>query len=504
MSAYSGHIATSPPPKPAGYHPHLSGGRSALAVMGVVWSALHTLIPTLSSAVVFFASALYLSPSDFGLVGLAAGLVMSLIAFSPAAFGEALVQRRDLSKAHADSVFWLTLGFAVLAVLPFLLLSETLAGWVGAPEIALLLPVLALRIPLDLMAAVPNAMILRSMRFKRLALRTAVASLVSVVICLAALLAGWGYWALVASQISASLVTCVMAFLVSGWRPGVTVRPAAIVELSGYGIFASGTRMLSTIKLDHLLIGTLAGPQTLGLFVFAQRLFNMLTQLIGGTLSSVTLSLLSTLQGEREKAVQAFAIASFMAAALSMPLFLLVVLLVPDLIGLALDPRWQAAGFAVQVFCVAGILAGISVVQAAFLNSQGKARWWFYYQLVQQITSLLVIAATYRFGLPVMMVALVAKTAALWPISVHLTARLLKRSAWSYLAEFRVPVFASLVMMAGVFALRLITPDLPASAMIAAQIATAGLIYLPLVIFLSWDRLALVRKTLFPKGATAP
>ncbi|HID54030.1 MAG TPA: hypothetical protein EYP41_18585, partial [Anaerolineae bacterium] len=75
------------------YYPHLSHGRSRAAVSGVLWSSLHTLIPTISSAAVFFIGAYFLSPSDFGLVGFASALVSIAIAFSPLAFGEALVQQ---------------------------------------------------------------------------------------------------------------------------------------------------------------------------------------------------------------------------------------------------------------------------------------------------------------------------------------------------------------------------------------------------------------------------
>ncbi len=502
MSASSDHISASV--RPGNYHPHLASGRSALAVFGVLWSSLHTLIPTLSSALVFFVSALYLTPSDFGLVGLAASLVMSVIAFSPAAFGEALVQRSDLNKAHTDSVFWLTTGFAAVTFLPIVLGSGAIAGWLGTDEIAPLLAVLALRIPLDLMAAVPNAMILRAMKFKLLAIRTAIATLVSVTLCLGMLFAGFGYWALVASQVSASLVTCLMAFAVSGWRPGISLKITAIRDLSSYGIFASGNRMLSTIKLDHLVLGVLAGPQALGLFVFAQRLFQMLTQLIGGTLSSVTLSLLSTLQGEPEKTAKAFAIASFTAAALSVPMFTMAGILAPDVIALALDPKWQGSAFLVQGFCVVGVLAGISVVQAALLNSQGKARWWFYYQLIQQSSSVLVIALTYSFGLHVMMIILIAKTIAVWPLSAYLTARLLDRSVWSYLSEFRVPVFASLVMAAGMLGLKLAAPDWSGVPLLIAQIGLGALIYLPIIAYFSRDRLAMVLKIISAKGHSTP
>ncbi len=481
-----------------GYHPHLTSGRSALAVFGVMWSSLQTLIPTISAAAVFFVSALFLSPADFGLLGLASGLVISIIAFSPVAFGEALVQRKVLTQNHADTVFWLTIGFGLLCFAPLVVAAPVIAGALGHADIAAILPVLAFKIPLEMAAAVPNAMIIRSMKFKLIAVRTAVATLVSVIICVAMLLSGYGYWALVVSQVAASLVSCAMAFWVSRWRPGRSVGLSALKDISGYGLFASGDRMLSMIKLDHLVLGVVGGTTMLGVFMFAQRFYAMLTQLVGGALSSVTLSLLSTLQDDQDKAVRAFGMASFVAAAVSMPMFCIVAITVPDLLDVLLDDRWGHAAFPVQLFCVAGVLAGVGVVQASLIKSQGKAQWWFYYQLAQQGTSVLVIMLTYRYGLPTLMMVLVGKSVLLWPISVIMTTRLLGCRPLDYLGGFLRPVAATLVMAGGVLSVPYLLPEAGQTAQVVLQLLVATLIYVPTILLLSRQRIAEIRQY-FPR-----
>ncbi|MDX8355001.1 lipopolysaccharide biosynthesis protein [Cognatiyoonia sp. IB215182] len=475
-------------------YPHLTSGRSVLALAGVMWSSLQTLIPTISAAIVFFVSAMFLSPADFGLVGLASGLVMTVIAFTPVAFGEALIQRKELSRAHADSVFWLTVGFGALCFLPLLIWSASIANLMGDAAIAAILPVLALRIPLDLAAAVPNGMIARSMKFKLIALRTAVATLVSLIVCLAMLFAGYGYWALVGSQISGSLVACAMAFWVAKWRPGFSLRWQALRDLAHYGVFASGNRMLATVKLDHLVLGILAGPAILGLFFFAQRFYFMLTQLVGGALSSVTLALLSTLQDDAPKTAKAFGMASYLSAAVSMPMFCALAITAPTLLDLLLDDEWAGAAFAVQAFCIAGVLAGIGVVQAALIKAQNKAHWWFWYQLVQQATSVLVIALTANLGLQVLMVALMAKSVMLWPVSVMMTAKLLKCSPWSYLVGFATPLLATTAMALAMLAAPILLPGQPPILQLTLQLAAGAAIYAPLILLLSRDRITDLRR----------
>ena len=482
-----------------GYHQQLRHGRSRAAVHGVLWSFLHTLVPSVSSAGVFFVGAWYLTPVDFGLVGLAAGLVGFAVALIPVAFGQALVQRQIIDPTHTDSVFWLNTGVGGLFCLIFVLGAGMLAAMVGEPGITPLLAVLALKIPLEALAAVPNALIVRSMRFKMLALRTTIATLVSVAIAIAMLVSGYGYWALIVSQVAASLVLCAMAYWVTGWRPGLQIRLSALRDLSRFGIFASGDRLLTTMRLDHIVLGAFGGAHMLGLYFFAQRLFMMLTSLVSGALSSVSHALLSTLQGEAEKTRRAFLLSSFASTALSIPMFTGLALITDDLLTVIFDPRWAAAATPIRAFCILGILASIGVAQGTLMRSQGKADWWFYYQLAQQSGTIVVILALYPFGISAVVLGVAAKSVLLWPVSVVLTARLLNSRPISYLAEFRAPVISTAAMALAVLAVPVLWPDLPPGWRIAAQIAAGITLYLPLILFLARDHIRLVRQAIRPK-----
>lgn len=451
----------------------------------------------------FFVSASFLSPDEFGLVGFASSLVFFAIAFAPLAFGEAMVQRQDLSKAHADSVFWMTSVFGMIYILPFLLSAGWIADWMGEPAIAAMLPVLALRIPIDFASAVPNSMIIRSMNFKLVALRTTAATLVSVGVSLSLLFAGYGYWALIISQVSSSYVLGIMAFWASGWRPGVSFNWTALKELAPYGLFASGNHMLYTMKLDHIVLGALAGPHILGLYFFAQRLYMSVGSLVSGALSSVSHVLLSTLQSDRKMVTEAFDIASFGAVSVSTPVFVLLAIVSPDLLALLPDPKWFEASLAIQMFCVVGILSGISEVQGALIRSQGKANWWFYYQLLQSVATALVVLITYRFGISTLVAAIVVKSLLLWPIPLVMTKRILGLSTWRYLQSFLSTFLSVAVMSFFVAGVGYLWPDMPIVYKLLLQCCVAGIAYLLVLFFVSRQRIMSIWRIIAKKKTAA-
>ncbi len=429
------------------FAPHPRTGRALQSIRGVGWSVLQWSLPSLSAALIFFLSAAYLTPEDFGRLAIAGGLISVALAFSPASFGEALIQRQTILPGHADAVFWLNLGVGVVFLVLLSLGARASAGWFGEPALVWLVPLLALKVPFELAAAVPGAMIVRSMRFKAAALRTVIASGVGAVVCIGLLVAGYGLLALAVSQVAVSAVTCAVAFWVAGWRVGLAGRLHHLKDLWGYTIFASGNRILGVLRLDHLVAGALGGAALLGIVSFAQRFFKMLSDLAAGALGNVTHVVLSSMQGEPEKARQTFRQASFAAACVGFPAFAGAALIIDDVIALLFGQKWAGAEAATQIFCLAGLIATPGIVQGALIRSQGHPNWWFYYQLAQQVGTVAAIALTFAHGPSVVVAAIVIKSFVFWPASALMTARILGCSLWTYLGQMGRPALATLGMV---------------------------------------------------------
>ena len=126
---------------------------------------------------------------------------------APAGFREALIQRTDIEPKHLDTVFWLCVGAAVAIFGALCVAAPFVASSSGDPLLTALVPFISARVIFDMAAAVPNALLVRTMSFRMLALRTTAASVVAAVVCLGLLWAGFGLWALAASQLAGSVTT---------------------------------------------------------------------------------------------------------------------------------------------------------------------------------------------------------------------------------------------------------------------------------------------------------
>jgi teichuronic acid exporter len=468
---------------------HLSTGRARAALWGVAWSFVNIGVSTLLAALVFLVTSRILAPEDFGAVAFAASVITLAAVLIPAAFGEALVQRAELRRDHLDTLFWLVLGVAVPGYGLLVALSPTIADWSNFPLLEEILPILGLRLIFDAALTVPASLIVRQMQFRSVALRTTIANGISALVCLAMVLAGYALWALVVSQLVASLTGLVVAFAAAGWRPGVQVRWTALKEVMGFGSYAMGGKILNELRVDQFLLGALLGPAVLGLFFFGRRLFQMLQDMTVGAFAPVSSVLLASLQHDGEKRKEAYLAASYGAACLAFPVFAGLLAVAPTAVPWAFGTQWAEAVFTVQCFSVIGIMAGLGVMQAALIRNLGRPDWWFRYQALMQLSTIPIILIFYRFGLDAVMAAIVIRTVVLWPMSVQMAQRMLELPLWHYARSLQGPMIGSAAMVLWVTLLPTLRPDLHAGALLLLQVGTGAALYGLVLVLTSFGRL---------------
>lgn len=468
---------------------HLSSGRARAAMSGSLWSLVNILVATVISAAVFLLASRFLSPADFGVVALAATIVMFISCAIPIAFGDALVQRTDLRDDHLDTVFWACAGFGSVLYIALCLSTPWIAAWAETPALNALLPVIGIRLILESLTVVPTSLVTRSVQFRFIALRTTLANMLGGGVCIAMVLMGSGYWALAISQVLSSLVSVLVMLPAARWRPGIAVTRQAVGDLWNFGIFSAGNRLLNEMRLDQLLIGFLGGPQMLGLFFFARRLFQMVSDMTVGVFTPVSNVLLASMQSEPEKRRKAFMMATYAATAVAVPTFVGLFILADSAVPLVFGAQWADAVAAVQGFAVIGMIAGLGIVQAALIRSQGRADWWFWYQAAVQFSALPLIALLYSHGLGVVMTALALRTMIFWPLSVRETLRILDMRPMDYFGNLRGPIGASLVMAAAMVAVPWVLQDAHSTLwVLLAQACVGALAYLGAGAVLSWGQ----------------
>lgn len=479
---------------------HHRTDRARRAFSSVIWSGLNSFTPAALGLIVFILVSRVISPEDFGYVAFAVAIVGTVGAFSPAGFGDALIQRSDVDTTHLNMTFWLCLLWGIGLYGGVLVMAHPLAGWLGDPKLSTLLPVIGIRLIFDLAAVVPSSLLSRRMEFRRIALRTVAASSLSAVVCLLVLYLGYGLWALVLSQLVASIALWATGWMSVRWRPSIRVDWQALKHLMNFGGYASGSRLVTTINVEQILIGAMLGSASLGLFSFARRVFQILNDVLTGALGAVSYPLLSSMQNEPIKMVDAYLAVTFLSSVITFPIFVGLGLVAENVIPLVFGPHWYAAVPALQAFCAIGLLSCIGVIQSTLIRAIGRADWSMWYQIGQQLLTAAIILVLAPSGVTAVAVGIAFKTWLTFPLMAVLVGRTVGLSPVRYAGQFVAPSLGCLVMAAAVLGIRdgLGIPDLWR---VILQIGVGGIVYVLTVLLISRRRLASIFELVRRRGA---
>jgi O-antigen/teichoic acid export membrane protein len=347
-----------------------AGDLTNRTIAGLLWTAWGKGGQVLLSLLALVVLARLLTPAEFGTVSAALVLIEFSSIFSRLGLGPAVVQRQHLEPRHLHSAFAGSLALGLLAGVGVWLLAPLAAAFFRNPAVGPVLRALVWVFPLKGISAVAESLMLRELRFRWLA-NLDVASLAIgnglVAIPLAA--AGWGAWALVASSIVQTLVRSVA--LVHARRP-VLGWPEwrALKEMLHFGGGFTVARLANQLALqgDNLVVGRWLGAAALGLYGRAYGLMAAPAAAVGKVLDDVLFPTMARVQDDPVRLGLAYRRGVAMIALVALPASAVAVVLAPELVLVALGPRWAAV---VDPF---RILAAGTLFRSSYKMSDSLAR----------------------------------------------------------------------------------------------------------------------------------
>jgi O-antigen/teichoic acid export membrane protein len=339
----------------------------------LLWSYALTIGRFATTAVVTLVMASFLDPAEYGVMALA--IVWVFLAQSMALHGpaQALIQRDEVSAQHLDAAFWATLtGSAVLAAL-FAGAAPLWASVNGTTELVHICWALAPTIVLNALVVVPDAILRRHLQFRKLSLRVLMAGLASGVVGIGSAVAGYGVWALVLQQVTLATVSAVAVWVAVPWRPGLSPIRAALRDMRSYSLHSISGVVANFVatRTDALLLGAMFGPVAVGLYRFAVRITDMVSEVAVGGLGQHSLPHLSRFTSNPTAFAERFGRVLHVCALLAFPSFAVLALAAPWLLG-TIGPQWLDATPAFRILCVGGALGAVGAIIGVALQAAGR------------------------------------------------------------------------------------------------------------------------------------
>ena len=369
---------------------------------GVFWVAVSQAGNKAIAFLVQIILARILVPEDFGLVAVAYLALDSLQLFSELGFTSALIYRKDRIKEASWSVFYLVLAGGLVTTIIGIAAAPTIAWFFKDPRVTPLLRVLSATMLLSAFGQVPLALLAREMDFKKRVTPIVVPSLGNGLVSIICALSGQGVWSLVAGRVTHSLLTSILAYVVSDWRPRWTLDQGLIREMFDYGKHIVGSQLLvfAITNVDDTFVGRILDKASLGAYGLAYNLSNLPATQITRIVGQVMFPAFSRIQDDADAMKRIFLETMGYIALLSIPISLATIMFAGDFVYTLYGEKWAAAIVPLQWLGIYGLIRSIAANMGNIFKASGNTKWLTYIALWRLITMLLFLyPATKYYGI---------------------------------------------------------------------------------------------------------
>lgn len=420
--------------------------------IGVLWNLASLLLTRGASTLFMLFLARLLVPEAFGLIAMATVVFELANAFINSGLGSALIRSKEVSPADLNTVFYTNLGLSLIAYAAIYFGAPYIADFYNQPELVTLIRVMGLVVFINAVKIVQSAMFSRKMDFKTQMKANLLATLVAGALAVTAAFQGWGVWSLVVQMLTQAAVSAVILWLASNWRPAWQFSTASFSRLFAYGrnILAEGMLDVAFQNSYILVIGRFFSAELTGLYFFAKRINNLISQHLTSAVQQVTFPALATLQDDnvilKYKYRQIMQLMMFLIA----PIMMLLAALSPLLIELVFGAKWQGAVPYLQLLCVGGMIYPLHALNINLLNVKGRSDLMFKVGMVKRAVSLTLLFLAIPYGvLGIVVSQVIATFLALVP-NTYFSARLVGYSLQEQIRDTVKPISAA--VLAGLLA----------------------------------------------------
>ncbi len=253
------------------------------------WSAIGRIVGQAAAWAATIIVIRLLTPEDYALIAIASLVIGFTELARELGLGAAIIQRDDIHEDELRSIFGLVIVVHISLFILTYFIAPSVANFFGEERLVDIIRVAALQLLILIFLVIPNALMVRAMRFKWMSIVRAMAMIGASLVTLGMAYAGFGVWSLIAGNFAATLITTGGFLAGQPYGKVPSFRFTKISALTSYSsrIFGADVLYYFYTRADVAIIGKMLGTTTLGFYTVAYNLATLPMSKISGMLSSV-------------------------------------------------------------------------------------------------------------------------------------------------------------------------------------------------------------------------
>lgn len=368
---------------------------------GMAWTTLDRLSNHLVQFVIGIIIARFVTPTEYGVLGILMVLITISQVFIDSGLGSALIYRANKDAKDLSTTFTFNLILSIF----FFLIIYCSASWIDSffsiSDLQAKLQVCSLVLISNSIVVVPTAILKIDLNFRALAYSNIISTLISGITAIIFAYKGFGVWALIIQQLTRSLILLFSVLYWCHWKPQIAFYKDSFSVLYNYGIKLFFTSCITKFvdESTSFFIGKFLAPYHLGLYTRGNQFASLPGTVMGAVVNSVLFPSLSQLKDDETEFNAVFRKSVMYQAAISVPLFLWLAMLSEPLVRILLTEEWLEVVPVMQILCIGRCLSPIANVSEQVLMSKGRSDLMLKQQIIKMSIKFIMVICLLKFGL---------------------------------------------------------------------------------------------------------
>lgn len=457
----------------------LNTGKSSI-IGGLFWKLLERFGTQGLQFIIQIILARLLLPSDYGILALVVILITIANVFVQSGLSTSLIQKKVIDQVDYSSVLYISLGIAGILYCMLFLTAPLIGVFFNNDSLVLVLRVLALTLFPGVFNSIQNAIISRTMQFKRLFYSSVGAGIVSGIVGISLAYHDFGIWALVFQQLTNQICITLILWFTIKWRPTLQLSLERVKILFSFGWKLLVSSLIDTAYRDlrSLIIGKIYSPTMLGYYNRGQQFSHLLISNINGSIQSVMLPALAAQQDYTDRVKSMMRRSIVTSSFIVFPMMVGLAVVAEPIVLLLLTKKWLPSVPFIQIFCFSYALWPIHTANLQAINAMGRSDIFLKLEIFKKFLGLIILAAALPFGVYALALSEVLSGILSSFINAYPNKKLLNYGYGEQIKDILPSLFLSLVM--GVIVYLLLYLGFSSLITMLLQIVVGAIVYVGL------------------------
>lgn len=360
---------------------------------GLIWGGFSNGLMQVIAAAFGMVLLTYLTPADKGKVQVLYIFSAIASALQESGFIAALCNRKEPTHEEYNAVFWFNILVSITLYIVLWFCAPLIANFYGDKDLICLSRVLFLGFLLSGIGTVQRAYLFGHLMVKQTSICSITAMIISGIVGVVMAANRFAYWAIVSQAVCFVLITQIMVWFFSPWRPTLpriqnsggskfyTLYSSLLTTLApAWKMFGFSSKLMLTnivnicnLHAFSVLLGRFFGVHTAGVYSTAREWDDKASNTINGMVTSVAQPTLSQVKENIDRYRQAFRKMMRFICFITFPAMFGLAIIAQDFILLVGKEKWAESGFMLSILCIHGAIVPITTLYSNLTISRGKS-----------------------------------------------------------------------------------------------------------------------------------